>query len=167
MMKVSEKGFTLLELVVALSILSAIMGVMSASVITIMKTTQQNDEWNMNLREMQNAGHWISKDALMAQQVFIDRPNVFVALTWSDWNNNNFNVEYYFDQNHQDRLYRRLNSVSPGILVAQYVDRAHTNCTWSAANNTLTVNIRTSLNSNSRFADGTYQIHPRPSVRGG
>lgn len=166
-MKLSEKGFTLLELLVALSIMSAIMGVMSAAVITIMKTTQQNEEWNVNMREMQNAGHWISQDALMAQTVILDRPNVFLALTWNDWNNNNTDVEYYFDQNHRDRLYRRLNHVSPGILIAQYVLTDNTSCTWNAADSTLTVNIKTSMRANGRFADGAYQIHPRPSIRGG
>jgi prepilin-type N-terminal cleavage/methylation domain-containing protein len=164
-MKLSQKGFTLIELLVALSISSAILGVMSAAIITIMKTTQQNDEWNMNVRQMQNAGHWISQDALMAQTVSTTKPGVFLDLEWSDWESNPFHVEYYFDQNN---LFRRLNG-GTGTLVAQYVvtDPAHTNCSWNSDNNSLTVNIRTSLNANQRFAEGTYQIHPRPSVRGG
>jgi prepilin-type N-terminal cleavage/methylation domain-containing protein len=167
MMKLTEKGFTLIELLVALSISGAIMGVMSQAVILIMSTTQQNEEWNMNVREVQNVGHWISEDALMAQTVTTTNPGVFpLSLTWSDWNATPSTVQYYFNGN---ALYRQLNGVAPGILVAEYVvtDPTHTNCTWNAATNTLTVNIRTSLHGNNRFADGTYQVHPRPSVRGG
>ena len=164
MMKLREKGFTLIEILVAMAIGGAIMGVMSTAVVLFMKTTQQNEEWNVNLRQVQNAGYYISKDALMAQTVSDNRTGVFLALTWSDWDSNPFDVEYYFDGN---TMYRRLNGVS-GISVAEYVvtDPAFTNCTWSSDNNTLTINIRTSLHGN-RFADGTYQIHPRPSVGGG
>ncbi len=164
-MKYREKGFTLIELLVALAISGAIMGVMSAAVITIMKTTQQNDEWNMNVRQMQNAGHWISQDALMAQTVSTTEPGVFLQLKWTDWDNTTSTVEYYFDQS---TLFRRLNG-GTGTLVAEYVvnDPAHTYCNWCTDNNTLTVNIRTSLNANSRFSDGIYEIHPRPSVKGG
>jgi len=165
MMKFREKGFTLIELLVAMAIGGAIMGVMSTSVVLIMRTTQQNEEWNVNLRQVQNAGYYISKDTLMAQHVITNRPGVFLALTWSDWNSNSFDVEYYFNGN---TMYRRLNGVAPGIFIAEYVvtGPAYTNCTWSSDNNTLTINIRTSLHGN-RFADGTYQIHPRPSVGGG
>ena len=84
-LKTTEKGFTLIEMLVALAILGAIMGVMSAAVITIMRTNSQNTEWNVNLRQVQNAGHWISRDALMAQVVSTNTTGVFLALSWSDW----------------------------------------------------------------------------------
>ena len=93
-LKTTEKGFTLIELLVSLAILGAIMGVMSAAVIIIMKTSSQNNEWNVNLRQVQNAGYWISKDALMAQEVDTNKPDVFLSLSWSDWNGNSYNVDY-------------------------------------------------------------------------
>jgi len=165
MMKLREKGFTLIELLVALAIGGSIMGVMSTAVVLMMRTTQQNEEWNVNMRQVQNAGHYMSQDALMAQNVITDRPGVFLALTWTDWDGNDFDVEYYFDGN---TLFRQLNDAAPGILIAEHVVTGplYTNCNWNAADNTLTVNIRTSLRGN-RFADGTFQVHPRPSVGGG
>jgi prepilin-type N-terminal cleavage/methylation domain-containing protein len=167
--KLREKGFTLIELLVALTISGAIVGVMSTAVILIMRTTQQNDEWNMNLRQMQNVGHYISQDALMAQTVSTTTPNVFLHLQWSDWDGNLTTVEYYFNQTNPSTLFRRVNGVNPGILIAEYIvnDGTHSKCTWSAANDTLTLNIRTSLHGNNRFADGTYTVHPRPSIGGG
>jgi len=48
MMKLREKGFTLIEILVAMAISGAIMGVMSTAVVLFMKTTQQNEEWNVN-----------------------------------------------------------------------------------------------------------------------
>jgi prepilin-type N-terminal cleavage/methylation domain-containing protein len=78
MQKATEKGFTLLEILVSLAILSAIMTVISAATILIMKTSSQNEELNVNLRQVQNAGHWVSQDALMAQIVDLDKPGVFL-----------------------------------------------------------------------------------------
>jgi hypothetical protein len=106
----------------------------------------------------------MSQDALMAQGVSTTTPGVFLRFTWTDWNGVNFTVDYYFNGN---QMFRRLNGVQ-GPLVAENIvtDPAHTNCSWNAATNTVTVNIRTSLNINKRFADGTFQVHPRPSVGG-
>jgi prepilin-type N-terminal cleavage/methylation domain-containing protein len=165
MLKATEKGFTLIELLVALAILGAIMGVMSAAVITIMRVNSQNTEWNVNLRQVQNAGHWISRDALMAKVVTTDEDGVFLALSWSDWEGNSYNVEYFFDGN---TLKRKLNG-GDAILIAEYIvtDALYTNVTWDDNDKKLTMQIRASLHGGSRYAERTYEISPRPVVRGG
>lgn len=165
MLKATEKGFTLIELLVALAILGAIMGVMSAAVITIMRVNSQNTEWNVNLRQVQNAGHWISRDALMAKVVTTDEDGVFLALSWSDWEGNSYNVEYFFDGN---TLKRKLNG-GDAILIAEYIvtDALYTNVTWDDNDKKLTMQIRASLHEGSRYAERTYEISPRPVVRGG
>lgn len=167
MLKVTEKGFTLIEVLVALTIAGAIMGVMAAAVITIVKTTTQNDEWNVNLRQVQNAGHWISRDALMAQVVKTNQPGVFLNLSWSDWDGNSDNVNYILDGN---TLKRQLNG-GAAILIAQYIvhdgtPTSPTKCVWIDGENKLAVTIRASLHG-SRYAERIYEIHPRPVARGG
>jgi prepilin-type N-terminal cleavage/methylation domain-containing protein len=169
-LKTTEKGFTLIEMLVAMAIAGAIMGVMSAAVITIIRTTAQNDEWNVNLRQVQNAGHWITSDALMAQAVVIPTPGHFpLTLKWSDWNNisstqYNNNIKYILNGS---TLTRSLND-GPAILIAQYIvpDPAFTNCVWNATEQKLTVNIRASLHG-TRYAQEKYEISPRPANRGG
>jgi len=166
-LKTTEKGFTLLEVLVTLAILGAIMGVMSAAVIVIMKTSSQNNEWNVNIRQVQNAGHWISQDALMAQVVTTDSPGVFLALSWCDWNGNDNVVQYFFDGN---TLKRQLNG-GAAILIAEYVvhdttPTSPTICNWNDDDKKLTVKIRASLHG-SRYAERTYEIFPRPVARGG
>jgi prepilin-type N-terminal cleavage/methylation domain-containing protein len=163
-LKTTEKGFTLIEVVIALALAGAIMGVMSASISTILRTTAQNDEWNVNLRQVQNAGHWITNDALMAQAVSTNTTGVFLSLKWSDWNNissnqYNNNIQYVLSGG---TLTRSLNG-GPAILISQYIVSNNTTCTWDTTLQQLTVHIRAS--EAKRYADGTYQIRPRPTLR--
>ena len=65
----SEKGFTLLEMLIVVGILGVIMGVMTMSVAMIMKVSPQNNDWTIALRRVQNAGYWISRDVQMAQTI--------------------------------------------------------------------------------------------------
>jgi len=170
MLKTTEKGFTLIEVLVTLAILGAIMGVMSAAVITIMRVHSQNTEWNVNLRQVQNAGHWISRDALMAQVVSDNKTGVFLALSWSDWEGNSYDVDYVLNDN---TLMRQLSVRHPDgstdnstLLVAEYIVPASTTCSWggeSGDENKLTVTITASLHEPPRYAaERIYEISPRP-----
>ena len=165
MIKAAEKGFTLVEVLAAIAILSAIVTVTSAAVVVVMRTTSQNNEWNVNMRQVQNAGHWISHDALMAQEVDTTIPGTFLALSWSDWDGNSYNVEYFFDG---DMLKRRLNG-GPETLIAEYIiPPPATTCTWCDTDNKLTVTIKASLHGEEgRCVEKTYEINPRPAIKGG
>ena len=163
--KTTEKGFTLVEVLVSLTIAGAILGVMSAAVLTIMKTSAQNEEWNMNLRQVQNAGHWITRDALMAQVVSDNTTGYFLTLSWYDWDNNNNTANYVLNGNTLTRSYNG----GAATLIAQYVvsDPAFTSCQWNDIEKKLTVKIRASLNNNNRYVEKIYEISPRPATRGG
>ena len=68
----NERGFTLIEVLVTVAILGAIMGVMTAAVIMIMKVSPQNNNWAIALRQVQNAGYWISRDVQMSDNLTFD-----------------------------------------------------------------------------------------------
>jgi prepilin-type N-terminal cleavage/methylation domain-containing protein len=162
-LKRREEGFTLIEVLISLSILVAITGVMSSAVFIITKTTSQNNEWNINLRQVQNAGYWISQDALMAQIVDINEPGVFLALRSSDWSGDSYNVDYVLEDN---TLTRQVND-GPETLIAEYIVPADTTCAWDGENNKLTVTIRAAVNGNgSRYVERIYEISPRPVAKG-
>jgi prepilin-type N-terminal cleavage/methylation domain-containing protein len=163
-LKSREKGFTLIELLVSLAILGAIMGVMSAAVIIIMKTSSQNNEWNINLRQVQNAGYWISKDALMAQVVDTGKPGVLLSLSWSDWAGNSYTVDYVVLEDEDNTLIRRLNDGSE-FLIAEYIVPADTTCNWYGEENKLKVTIKASVHEG-RDVERTYEISPRPVAKG-
>ena len=66
-LKTTERGFTLIELVVGLSIAAFVVGAASMTTITMMRLTPQNNDWAVALRQVQNAGYWISRDIQMSQ----------------------------------------------------------------------------------------------------
>jgi prepilin-type N-terminal cleavage/methylation domain-containing protein len=161
--KIGEKGFTLIEVLVTLAILSSIITVMTATLILIQRTNSQNDEWNVNLRQVQNAGHWISTDALMSDNITVGTGSTFLTLRWSDWDNNSYNVEYVFQGN---TLMRQLNG-GAAIMIAQYIMPAST-CSWNGTENKLTVTIKASFHGDEdRCVQRTYEIKPRPALGGG
>jgi len=119
-----NRGFTLIELLVTMAIGTAIVGVMSMSIVSMMKIAPLNTDRSVVLQQVQNAGYWISRDVQMAQVVNLDEPGVLVHLEWDEWDGTNNLVDYVIDDD--DILRRRLNGASPGMLVAQYVVVADT-----------------------------------------
>ncbi len=95
-----EKGFTLIEVITIVAILGAIMGVVSMTIIMVMKISPQNNDWAVALRQVQNAGYWISRDVMMAQSVNVTTLE-FLTLEWvildDDGNSANCTVTYQFE----------------------------------------------------------------------
>jgi competence protein ComGC len=125
--KAAEKGATLIELLVVIAILGAIIGVLSMTIITVMKVSPRSNNWAIALRQVQNAGYWISNDITMANAGTIAINAQFLpTLQLDEWNGNSFvthAVEYVFDG---QTLRRRLDGAPPGLLIAEYIDTGAT-----------------------------------------
>ncbi|MBU2535205.1 MAG: type II secretion system GspH family protein, partial [Chloroflexi bacterium] len=66
-MRNGEKGYTLIELIIATTILVLVSGAASIAIFQIMKGTERNNTHINAVRQVQTAGYWISRDARMAQ----------------------------------------------------------------------------------------------------
>jgi len=153
-LKRNQKGFTLIEVLVAVGILGAIMGVMAMTVVTIMIISPKSNDQVIALRQVQNAGYWISRDVLGAKEVSPDETGVFLAI---DWDGDDYDVNYVFNGN---ELRRQLNGASPGTLIAEYIDLGATTGSWDDEANKLSVTIRASLGE--AAVERTYEVSPRP-----
>jgi len=85
-MKHGERGFTLIELLVAMTIMVLASGAAGAAIFQIFGGTERNNDHLTVVRQVQNAGYWISRDTLMAHSVTTDNltPD-FLILSWTEW----------------------------------------------------------------------------------
>ncbi len=85
-MKSSEKGFTLLELIVGVGIMALVAVAASAAIFQVLRSNDRNNDYLTAVRQVENAGFWISRDAEMAQIVYTDnQPPDFLVLKWAEW----------------------------------------------------------------------------------
>jgi len=68
----SQRGFTLIELIIAIAITSVVLAAAAGTVYQLLAGNSHNSNAMLATRNLQQAGHWISKDILMAQLIIID-----------------------------------------------------------------------------------------------
>ena len=102
-MKHGEHGFTLIELVVAMGIMVVISGAATMATFQVCRGTEDRNNQITAVRQVHDAGYWISRDAQMAQSTITDNltPPNFLVLNWTEWDQNNdpiyHSVTYYFE----------------------------------------------------------------------
>ena len=83
---VTQRGMTLIEILIALSISTVIMGGLAASIYAITNVTGRGNAEITLLRDIQSASHWISNDARMASDITLTGgvPANGIVLDWND-----------------------------------------------------------------------------------
>lgn len=115
-MRHRRDGFTLLETVIALSLLSLVAYGGTMTVSTVVRGTQRSSDEMTALRQVQNVGYWISRDFMNAQTIAPgDDPGTpqveFVSLFWTDWETaETYNI-YYYSQDASGGLLRVMRHV--------------------------------------------------------
>ena len=87
-MKRGERGFTLIELLVVMAIVALIAGAATMSIFQVINVTRSTNDHMTAIRQAQNAGYWISRDALMAEHMIVGadpETTFFLKLTWTEW----------------------------------------------------------------------------------
>ena len=102
-MKQAEKGFIHIELIVALTI-TALIGIVTATAtFQIFQGTERSNNHMTAVRQVHNAGYWISRDAQMAESVTADNLTLpdFLVLSWTEWDYGDeptyHSVTYFFE----------------------------------------------------------------------
>ncbi len=83
----SQRGFTLIELLVALAITGLLASGLGMTIFQILNGNAQSSSQMTVVRQVQNAGYWISQDTLMAQVVEPDpgATGFPLTLTWTEF----------------------------------------------------------------------------------
>jgi len=131
-MKPGEKGYTLIELMVAITIIVLASGAAAAAIFQIFRGIERNNDYMTAVRQVQNAGYWISRDAQMALSVnTTDNMTLpdFLGLNWTEWDAEGepsyHSVIYSFEDltDGTGKLKRTYSSTgtSTQTLIAQYI----------------------------------------------
>ena len=158
-----ERGFTLVELLVAVSIAAAIVGVMTMTIITMMRVGPQNNAQSIVFTQVQNAGLWISRDAMMADNVTTRETSDFLSLYWNDASDppQQHTVNYVIED---AVLKRQTSPEGETTQVAEYIDSPpYTSASFTASDNVTKAKLVITVQSS--FGDAqtqrTYTITPR------
>lgn len=162
MIRRKEKGFTLIELVVGLAIMSVIIVAMGMTITTLVTNFQGTTERSVVLRQVQNAGYSISHDVQMAENVTLDETNGFpltLDIPVDTDENNDYSVNYLFDGNKLKRqVYDSSDTLIKETVVAEYIDVDETTFT-ALGSNTYELSVRASTGE--AVAERSYQVEQR------
>jgi len=158
----NQKGFTMVELVVAIGIASFVVVAAAAVIFQLITVPERNSNYMTAYTQVQNAGFSVSRDAVQAHDITVDGTDR-LTLDWIDWEGDTHQVVYTLEDGSGGlkELWRDYsNGVSQEtMLVAKYIDPDETNITWEG--NVLTLVITAQVGDES--ATRTYNIEPRPN----
>ena len=168
----SEKGFTLFELLIAMAIGMLISGGITATIFQVVNTNARSTNHMIAVRETQNIGYWISRDAQMAQNPYDDilqTPPGFLSFRWTEWNGKKLEVTYSFSGTtlvrSEVQTIEDIEQPASSLTLAEHFDAGASSCSFDTSTNMLTMTVTATVGSPSQQVSETreYQIKPRPS----
>jgi prepilin-type N-terminal cleavage/methylation domain-containing protein len=138
----NRKGFTLVELLIALAIFAVIAVGLTTSVKQVMTINASTVSRETAIKQVENAVQFISRDAQQAQTVTTPSGSFQLNLAWTSWSSISYAVNYYLDGS---TLMRR-SAVGASIDVTKVAENINTDagmttCSWSETSGILNVQI--------------------------
>ncbi len=172
-MKPGEKGYTLIELLIAITIMAVASGAAGGAIFQVLRNTERNNDHMTAVRQVENAGYWISRDAQMSQSVnttdTLTLPN-FLVLSWTEYDTDDrYQVTYTLENMPEGGLKKLLRNQSVNgsanitSFVAQYIDSypEKTSCNLTSGILNLTITATVGEGSLTQSETRTYKIVPR------
>jgi prepilin-type N-terminal cleavage/methylation domain-containing protein len=160
----SQLGFTLMEVMLVLAISGMISAGITMTLYQVVTGSTRTSNHMTVISQVQNAGHWISRDAQLIQgepDIVKDGDDQLqsITLTWTDWSGTANTVIYTFDG---AELWR-----DDGVQqarIAQFInlDKTKTMCDFTDGVLTFMVTVTIYSGSQEQSETRVYRIVPRP-----
>ena len=164
----SQVGFTIVELMLALAISGVLSTGVTMTLFQMVTGSARTSNHMTAVRQVQNAGYWVSRDAQLMQGepiIVTDGGGqlVSVTLSWIDWNDTLNTVIYTFEGTDEGTELWRDDGAQPA-LIARFIDPAPTKtmCDFSGGVLTFTVTVTVGSGSQEQSESRVYRIVPRP-----
>lgn len=168
-----QRGFTLLELLVALPIAALVVAATTGAIFQVSNSTRASN-YMFAYRQVQTSGYWVSHDAIQAQTITTGPNAGFpLVLSWTDWDDNDVHVVDYSlqDMSSGDLDYVQRKEILNGdvgnpiiTVVSEYIDPNNSSFApishELASGETLTFTVKAQVGQQN--ATRTYEIKPRP-----
>ena len=163
----NQKGFTLIELIVALAIASVIGVAATMTAHQVITIPVISNDSNTAINQVRNAVNWINRDVQSATPGSITTSPEFLSLEQLEWEPGTGWTTHTVDYSLEDvagtslkELRRYYDSSTTGTLIAQYIDLSTTSCSWDDVEKVLTVNITVQVGT--RTEARTFEVKARP-----
>lgn len=166
-----ERGFTLVELMVAIVLSTFVMLGGGEMLRQMIVASSHNADGTIAVIQVQNAGFWVSQDAVQAQTVPLcfdpatDPQKRLLTLGWTDWDSTVHSITYSMVDT-TDELGRSMwdfmrydNITDETIRIAELLDPAGTSCTWNAVDGLLELTVTAKVDNETETR--TFEIQPR------
>ena len=144
---VNKNGFTLVEMLVSLTIIGILVPVLNLLVIHIQDINSSESNHMLAVKQVERAIYWISMDTQMTQSIQTDAGDSGfpLSLYWVGWDNTTTNITYTVQNNELLRSCSKDGNPAVITVTAQYVNEASTatNCTYDGEALTFAVTIST------------------------
>ena len=160
----NQRGFTIIELVVSMAITGIIAGgiVMAISHTFNISTTSSDNM--VVIRQVQNAGQWITHDVNTAQTVTVGVDSGFpITISWNEYDGTQHQAIYDIIGSKLRRSHSANGGEPSEILVADYIDSTATDCQFSDGILVLTITAKITTHSRDETETRVFKAHPRTS----
>jgi prepilin-type N-terminal cleavage/methylation domain-containing protein len=155
-----QKGFTLIELAIAMAIGGIIAASVTMTMFQIIDTSGRTSNHMTVVRQVQSAGYWVSKDVQMAQFITTtdDADGLPLVLRWTEWDGTSHLVTYELQDTDLVR-----DSDGHQDVIAQFIDSVSVDPRpYTGGKLIFTVTSRLGDGSAEQIEARTYEVIPRP-----
>ena len=163
-----QRGFTLIELVIAIAITGAITGGITMSIFQTLDYNARSNARMVAVKQVENALHFINRDVQMAQIVepaaAPDADGFPLTLTWVEWSGVSNVVVYRVEGNELKRSRSQDGGAATETTVARYIDSdpSNTYCAFDGTEWMFTIKITATVSGYPEEISETREVRITP-----